>query len=51
MNKIIPLCPKCEKPITYVEQGYLTVVASGGPSYEQGAVVVLFVHLVGHFLE
>jgi hypothetical protein len=38
MNKIIPFCPKCEKPLTYVNQGYLTVVESGGPSHDGGAI-------------
>jgi hypothetical protein len=38
MNKIIPICPKCQKPITYVNQGYLTAVESGGPSYDCGAI-------------
>lgn len=38
MNKIIPLCPKCEKPLTSVNKGYITVVESGGPSDDRGAI-------------
>jgi hypothetical protein len=38
MNKIIPFCPKCQKPLTHVDKGYITVVESGGPSDDTGAV-------------
>ena len=38
MNKIIPFCPKCQKPLTHVDRGYVSVVHVGAHSEDMGAI-------------